>query len=114
MKKRRYTFKALIERVVDGDTFDCVVDLGFRITTYQRFRLRNINTPEIRGEEREEGLKVKEYVESLVLGKEMNIETFKIGKYGRYIVEIYLENGEDLSRHLLGKGMGEEYMVIPD
>ena len=109
---KKYIYKAIVDRVVDGDTFDCIVDLGFNIIAKMRFRLRNINTPEIRGKEREEGLIVKEYVKGLIENKEVLIETFKLGKYGRYIVEIYLDNNEELSTHLLDRGMGKPFMTI--
>ena len=105
--KLNYTYKANVNRVVDGDTFDVTIDLGFRITTHQRLRLVGVDTPEIRGPERPEGLKVKAYVKGLIEGKEVTIETFKIGKFGRYVAEVYLDGGEKLSEHLLAKGMAE-------
>jgi len=97
-----------VDRVVDGDTFDVTVDLGFRVTTYQRLRLVGVDTPEIRGPERPEGLKVKEYVKGLIEGKELTIETFKVGKYGRYICEVHLDDGGKLSEHLLARKMAEK------
>jgi len=103
-----YTYKAHVNRVVDGDTFDVTIDLGFRITTFQRLRLVGVDTPEIRGPERPEGLKVKEYVKDLIEGKDLSIETFKIGKFGRYVAEVYLDNGEGLSEHLLAKNMAKK------
>ena len=105
--KLNYTYKAHVNRVVDGDTFDVTIDLGFRITTFQRLRLTGVDPPEIRGPERPEGLKVKAYVKRLIEGKEVTIETFKQGKFGRYVAEVYLDNGEKLSEHLLTKGMAE-------
>lgn len=113
--KKRYTYVAKVNRVVDGDTFDCKVDLGFEITIKQRFRLRNIDTPEVRGEEREDGLRVKEHVKDLIENKEVLVETFKLGKYGRYVVEIYVPTDGgllELSSHLLEEGMGREFMKI--
>lgn len=41
-----YTYRATIDRWIDGDTVDMLVDLGFRITTHQRFRLIGVDTPE--------------------------------------------------------------------
>ena len=41
-----YHYKAKAERVIDGDTLDVNIDLGFKITTVQRIRLARINTPE--------------------------------------------------------------------
>lgn len=108
MEKKRYLYEMEILRVVDGDTFDVRVDLGFSITTWQRIRLMHVNTPEIRGLERPEGLRVKAYVETLILGKTLLAETFKRGKYGRYLADFKLENGEWLSQHLVDKGMAKE------
>lgn len=105
--KLNYTYKAYVARVIDGDTFDVTIDLGFRITTYQRLRLTSVNTPEIRGPQRPEGLRVKAYVKDLIESKEATIETFKIGKFGRYVAEIYLDSGEKLSEHLLASGMAK-------
>jgi len=42
-----YQYKAKAERVVDGDTIDVTIDLGFKITTHQRIRLAGIDTPEV-------------------------------------------------------------------
>ncbi|MHC1610385.1 MAG: thermonuclease family protein [Candidatus Methanospirareceae archaeon] len=44
-----YIYKAKLERVVDGDTVDLIVDVGFYISVHQRFRLKGIDTPEIFG-----------------------------------------------------------------
>lgn len=105
MKKPQYVYKAHVDRVIDGDTFDVTVDLGFQITTYQRLRLVDIDTPEIKGPERAEGLKVKEYVKELLEGKDVTIQSFKLGDFGRYTAEVFLEGDEKLSEHLLAKGM---------
>ncbi|MFA4836495.1 MAG: thermonuclease family protein [Dehalococcoidia bacterium] len=64
----------------------------------------------MRGSDRQEGLKVKEYVRNLIEGKTLTIETFKVEKYGRYICEIYLDDGARLSEHLLAKGMAKVYI----
>ena len=42
-----YQYRAKLKRVVDGDTIDAIIDLGFKMTTEQRIRLKGINTPEI-------------------------------------------------------------------
>jgi len=106
--KPSYKYKARLDRVIDGDTYDVTVDLGFTITTNQRLRLVGVDTPEVRGPERPEGLKVKAYVKDLIEGKKLTIETFKVGKYGRYICEVYLDNDEKLSEHLLAQKMAEK------
>lgn len=105
MIKPQYVYKARIDRVIDGDTFDATVDLGFQITTYQRLRLVNVDAPEMKGPEREEGLKVKEYVKGLIEGKTVTIQSFKLGDFGRYTAEVFLDGDEKLSEHLLARGM---------
>jgi len=108
--KPTYKYKAHLLRVIDGDTFDVTIDLGFRITTFQRLRLVGVNTPETRGVERPEGLRVKDYVKNLIEGKELTIETFKVGNYGRYICEVYLNDEEKLSQHLIMQNMAKEIL----
>jgi micrococcal nuclease len=111
-----YTYHATVVGVYDGDTFTVNIDLGFYIVwNEQTIRLARVNTPEVRGEEREEGLKVRDIVRSLILNKSVMIKTIKDtkGKYGRYLAEIEFENeqGElvNLSDFLLEKGYAREY-----
>jgi len=88
-----YTYKALVTGVYDGDSITCLVDVGFKISFEIKVRLANINTPELRGEEREAGLIARDVLREKILDKEIIITTFKDkkGKYGRYIGEIFLE-----------------------
>lgn len=88
-----YTYRATVDRWVDGDTVDMLVDLGFRMTTHQRFRLLGdaetpiIDTPE-RGEPRyAEARQVAESVHppgaAVVIVTEKPLSG---DKYGRYLV----------------------------
>lgn len=87
----RYKFENVkVVKVIDGDTVDVLIDFGFKLTQVVRLRLFGINTPEIRGKERPEGLKVKQYLKDKIEGKDIVVETFKKGKYGRYVANIYL------------------------
>jgi len=61
-----FIYNAEVLRVVDGDTFELKIDLGFKIVHENTFRLYGVNTPETRGKERPQGLKVKEYVKNLI------------------------------------------------
>ena len=105
-----FVYNAEVLRVVDGDTFELKIDLGFKIVHENTFRLYGVNTPETRGKERPKGLKVKEYVKKLIEGKMIVVETFKKGKFGRYVSEIYLGKGKrkPLSKHLLRKRMAKK------
>ena len=109
--KSKYLYLGEVLRVIDGDTFNIRVDVGFHTFRLENIRLMGVNTPEIRGKERPEGLKVKEYVKQLIEGKKVLIETFKKGKYGRYVCEIYLGGKDDkqpLSENLLQKGYAKK------
>ena len=89
-----YTYKALVTSVYDGDTITVDIELGFGIVARkQKIRLANINTPEVRGEEREAGLISRDVLREKILHKTITLTTFKDkkGKYGRYIGEILIE-----------------------
>jgi len=107
-------FPAKVLRIVDGDTIDLMIDCGFDIHTRQRIRLARVDTPEVRGEEKIEGIKAKAFVEDFLHGVEqVQVTTQKAkGKFGRYIGEIVvIRDGEmvNLSDRLLEEGLAEEY-----
>lgn len=84
-----YIRKATIYNIVDGDTADAIIDLGFGITTKQRIRFELIDTPE-RGQDGYQ--EAKSFVTDLLLNKDVYIQTFKYksGGWGRYMGWIYL------------------------
>ena len=107
-----YKYKALITAVYDGDTVTADIDLGFGIWMKgQKLRLLGIDTPELRGEEREEGLKVRDYVRSLVLNQEVIVESErdKSGKYGRWLATIWIGD-VNLNEKLISEGRAKEYL----
>lgn len=95
-----YEYQASLLKVVDGDTFDVTVDLGFRIHREIRLRLEGIDTHETYGvskdsEEYQKGLQEKQFVEQWFDDSEPDevewpflIRTEKTGKFGRYIAEV--------------------------
>jgi len=111
-----YRYKALCKRVVDGDTMDLVIDMGFKITTEQRVRLKGINTPETwrqkkDSQEYKKGMEAKNFVVKR-FKKNNNaciIDTDKdTGVYGRYIAEIFLDDTDiSLNQELVQKGYAE-------
>jgi micrococcal nuclease len=107
-----YKFKALVTKVVDGDTFDAIVDLGFHVSTKQRFRLMAVDTPEIFTpsckEELEHGKQAKLFVENLILNKEIIIESHKIGAYNRWEANVTLQDGKNLSSVILAEGFAKK------
>lgn len=94
---QNYNYNSQVVDVYDGDTITALCDLGFGIYTQQKFRLYGIDTPEIRGEERLEGLKVRGIVRDFILDKKVVIKTIKDkkGKYGRYLAIIFLDLDQD-------------------
>ncbi len=86
-----YEYSAEIVYIVDGDTVDAVIDLGFGVHITQRLRLSGINTPEVRGPEREAGLAAEEHLKLLIdQNKPITIltEQDKRGKFGRYLATL--------------------------
>jgi len=81
-------------RVLDGDTIEVLIELGFNIIKQEIIRLLDFDAPEtfrpLTEEEKIGGEKVKEYAKSLLLNKDnLYIITRKKGKYGRYLGLIY-------------------------
>lgn len=91
-ESEHWMYRAICEHVVDGDTFDFLVDLGFYTYQYMTIRLKDIDTPEIRGSEREEGLRVKQAVEELLLHNPCYIVTEKdtATSFGRFVADVYI------------------------
>lgn len=116
-----YQYRATLHRVVDGDTVDVCVDLGFHLVQTMRLRLNGVNTPEVRGPEREEGLRATAFVEeTLGAAKVIGLKTHKLGKFGRFISDVYYSNedipapdvfeqGIQLNQQLLDEGYAEPY-----
>ncbi len=109
-----------IEHIVDGDTFDCIVDLGFSILHKIRVRMYGINTPESRTrdlEEKARGLASKKRLTELLEEHKGNLvlATKEKGKYGRYLGVVYAENAVegwdrlDINGTLIKGGFAVEY-----
>ncbi len=105
-----YEYKATVVKIVDADTFDVSIDLGFKMTTEQRLRLEGVDAWEVRGEERTAGLAAKAFVvDAMPVGSTVIVRTEKTGKYGRYIAKITLPDGRDLGETLIKQGHAEPY-----
>lgn len=109
-----YEYKGLVTRIVDGDTIDMQIDLGFRIKTDIRVRILDIDTPEIYhpscDEEKKHGHEAKDLAESLILNKPIIVRTKKYtGKYGRWLGKIeYIDGGgniQDFATTMTDRGM---------
>ena len=93
----RNRYEAVVIKIVDGDTLDLAVDLGFMVSIEERFRLDGINAPEVKGEERPRGLAAKEYLEGLIpVGSTVWVESIKRGSFRRWIGRLFLERDDAL------------------
>jgi endonuclease YncB( thermonuclease family) len=79
-----YEYNAVVDRVVDGDTIDCTIDLGFKTWKKVRVRMEGINTPESRTRDLEEILKYNDNTCILKISG--------LGKYGRALATVFVEN----------------------
>ena len=111
-----YTYNATVDRVIDADTIDVVVDLGFNIFHPVRVRLLHINAPETRTKNKVEkaaGLAAKAFVESLVSPTQpIILHSEKIDKFGRSLGSIEIigrVNNYDLASLLLEKNHAQPY-----
>jgi len=109
-----YSYKFDLIRVIDGDSLEVSIDLGFYITKKTTIRIANIDAPETRTldlNEKSYGLRAKRVVEEWFTSrrdKELIIKTKLIDKYGRYLGLIYCED-ECLNDYLLDENFVWSY-----
>ena len=108
-----YEYNAICTRVVDGDTIDARVDLGFSVWIECRVRLMGIDAPETRTknlEEKQAGFKTKAFLQAVMndCDNKFVLKSHGVGKYGRCLGAIYVE-GENINERLLAEGLAEEY-----
>ena len=116
-----YNYKIRPVKIIDGDTIDAEIDLGFDIKTKKRIRFMGINTPESRTrdlEEKARGLAAKERVKQLLEGCDnIQLNSYGVGKFGRCLGEILLDkvDGKEkmtlvsLNKLLVNEGHAVEY-----
>ena len=100
MEHSLYHYNAKVTDVYDGDTITVDIDLGLGTWVHnEKLRLARINAPELRGDERPEGLKARDFLRAKIDGKDIVIQTFKDkkGKYGRYIADVWFKEGDQMS-----------------
>ena len=104
-----------VTKIVDGDTIDVLLDMGFDILYQQRVRLFGIDTPESRTRDKEEkkyGLLSKYFLKAeLALGKKITVKTYKgdeTGKFGRILGDIWID-GKSVNQKMCDKGYAVPY-----
>ncbi len=121
-RKSCYNFRVVkINRVVDGDTIDVTIDLGFDLMKKERVRIAGVDTPEKRTRDLEEkalGIDatnwMKEKLEGAIKGDdELVIRTELkggVGKYGRLLGWLYVGDGDvSLNEQMITEGYAWEY-----
>lgn len=106
-----YRYKATVTHIVDGDTVDLLIDLGFDTFRKVRVRFADINTPEIHGvkhssDEYAQGMKAKQFVEEWLedYNYEVLVRTYQErGNFRRWIGEIWSPDGDKQLNNLLIK-----------
>ena len=90
-----FRYNAILDRVIDGDTVDATIDLGFDTWKKTRIRFYGINTPESRTrdlEEKKRGLAAKKRVVELLNGcNVINLNSHGLGKFGRCLGELMID-----------------------
>ncbi|WP_046869288.1 thermonuclease family protein [Microvirga massiliensis] len=117
-----YEYRAVIVSVYDGDTVRADIDCGFGIwKRNEPLRLYGIDTPEIRGAEREQGLLARDALARRILQREVELRTIKPStktlpaqevrdKYGRYLAVIWDAQG-NVNEWLVEQGFAAPYVV---
>ena len=98
----KYIYRGKLERVVDGDTIDALIDVGFDIWIKKRIRYSGIDTWESRTRdlaEKAKGLEAKARNKELLMEISskpgyFRLKSFGVGKYGRVLGEIFIEDAE--------------------
>ena len=120
-KLNPWIYNAEVKKVVDGDTFDIIIDLGFDTLKKGRVRLYGVNTPESRTknlEEKKMGLAAKEFTDQWLTssGHKVKIETIinKNEKYGRVLAKVWNDAGACLNDDIIAAGLAIEYFGVGD
>ena len=112
----KYIYRGKLERVVDGDTIDALIDVGFDIWIKKRIRYSGIDTWESRTRdlaEKAKGLEAKARNKELLMEVSsksgyFRLKSFGVGKYGRVLGEIYIEDKEgkqyNINKTLISEG----------
>ena len=121
-RKSCYNFRVVsVDKVLDGDTIDVTIDLGFDLSKKERVRIEGVDTPEKRTRDLEEKVLgidatnwMKEHLEDTINGDdELIIRTELkggVGKYGRLLGWLYVGDEEiSLNEQMISEGYAWEY-----
>ena len=111
-----YQYKAKLDRVIDGDTIDAMIDLGFDTWVHKRIRLEGIDAPETRTrdlDEKAQGYITKDRLEGLLEASsgEFVVISHGVGKYGRCLGTIMIGE-QNVNKLLIEEGLAVVYEKI--
>lgn len=108
-----YLYNATITNVVDGDTVDALVDLGFSFFSKMRFRLYGIDTPEKNDKSptvRALGNDASEYLKKTLTDKRVTVQSVEKDKYGRWLAKITLApDAQTINEQMITLGYAKAY-----
>jgi micrococcal nuclease len=100
-----YIFSGIVYNVVDGDTVDAELDLGFKLKIKQRLRLAGIDTPE-RGQPGFE--EAKQALIEKTLNKTLTFTTYKQSKWGYFLADIEFDD-QSINQSMITEGFAKPY-----
>ena len=112
----KYEYTAKLQRVVDGDTCDALIDLGFDTWVKKRIRFKGVDTWECRTrdlDEKKKGLAAKAFTKDLLENSDEGkfvLKSYGVGKYGRVLADLFVKgNDKSINKLLLENGHAYEY-----
>ncbi len=104
---KKYGYSCKLDRVVDGDTCDAMIDLGFKTFVHRRIRFKGVDTWESRTrdlDEKKKGLVAKAYTKHLLEDSDEGkfvLKSYGVGKYGRVLADLFVKGHEQSVNDLL-------------
>ena len=108
---KKYGYKCKLDRVIDGDTCDALIDLGFDTYVKKRLRFYGVDTWESRTrnlEEKKKGLAAKDRLKELLSSDTFILQSHGVGKYGRCLGELFVDD-VNVNKKLIEEGHAVEY-----
>ena len=118
----KYIYKAKLERVIDGDTVDALIDLGFDTWVKKRIRYKGIDTWETRTKDLDEkklGLAAKDRNKELLESVSskpgyFRLKSYGVGKYGRVLGEVFVKDIEGIEYNVNQTLIDEGHAYVYD
>ena len=116
----KYIYRAKLDRVVDGDTIDAMIDVGFDIWVKKRIRYKGIDTWESRTrdlEEKAKGLEAKARNKELLMEVSsksgyFRLKSYGVGKYGRVLGELFIMDKDNNQININNKLIEEGHAYV--